>query len=159
MLRALVSFASGGGEVEQQMLYFIVDFLLLLGVLAVYAQNHQALGPWGAAGFLVTVAGILLVRSSRAIPGLDLYPAGALAVVCGWVLLGAVWWKRAQGSAFVPALFVLSLVTASIGQFVAPAALFPVSGIIFGAAMVGVGRQVLRAAGRHERPESRRQIS
>jgi hypothetical protein len=89
------------------------------------------------------------VRSRRAIPGLDLYPAGGLAVVSGWALLTATWWRLAQGSAFVPLLFVLSLMTGSIGQFMARAApLFLVSGIIFGAAMVGVGRRVLAASGR-----------
>jgi SnoaL-like domain len=146
LLRALISSASGLGEVEQQVVYFIVDLLLLLGVLAVYVQNHQVLGLWGVAGFLITIAGILLVRSSRAIPGLDLYPAGALAVVSGWVVLSATCWKRAHGSVFGPLLFVLAVATGAIGQFVTRAAsLFPVSGIIFGAAMVEVGRQVLRA--------------
>ena len=38
VLRAASSFASGPGEIERQTLYFIVDLLLLLGVLAVYAQ-------------------------------------------------------------------------------------------------------------------------
>jgi hypothetical protein len=70
VLRAAGSFVSGGSEVERQSLYFIVDLLLLLGVFAAYTQNHEALGRWGAAGFLTTVAGILLVRSSRAVPGL-----------------------------------------------------------------------------------------
>jgi hypothetical protein len=151
VLRALASFTSGTGETELQVLYFIVDLLLLLGVLAVYAQNHQVLGSWGAAGFFITLAGILLVRSRRAIPGLDLYPAGGLAVVSGWALLTATWWRLAQGSAFVPLLFVLSLMTGSISQFMARAApLLLVSGIIFGAAIVGVGWQVL-AASRRER--------
>ena len=44
-------------------------------------------------------------------------------------------------------MFVLSVVTGLVGQIVARAAgLFVVSGVIFGAAMVGVGRQVLLAA-------------
>ena len=148
LLRAAGSFASGAGsEAERQSLYFIVDLLLLLGVLAVYAQNHGALGRWGAGGFLTTVAGILLVRSSRAVPGLDLYPAGAVSVAIGWVVLSFTWWKGANGSAFVPLLFVLSVVTGFVGQIVARAAtLFVASGVVFGAAMVGVGRQVLLAA-------------
>ena len=55
--------------------------------------------------------------------------------------------EDANGSAFVPLLFVLSIVTGLVGQIVARAAgLFVVSGVIFGAAMVGVGRQVLLAA-------------
>jgi hypothetical protein len=146
VLRAAASFASGGSEVERQSLYFIVDLLLLLGAFAAYAQNHEALDRWGAAGFLTTVAGILLVRSSRAVPGLDLYPAGALSVAIGWVLLSLDWWKRANGRAFVPVLFVLSIVTGLVGQIVPRAAvLFVASGVIFGAAMVAVGRQVLLA--------------
>ena len=148
VLRAAGSFPSGAdSEVERQSLYFIVDLLLLLGVFAAYAQNHEALGRWGAGGFLTTVAGILLVRSSRAVPGLDLYPAGALSVAIGWVLLSLTWWKTANGSAFVPLMFVLSVVTGIVGQIVACAAgLFVASGVIFGAAMVGVGSQVLLAA-------------
>jgi hypothetical protein len=102
VLRAASSFASGGSEVERQALHFIVDLLLLLGAFAAYAQNHEAVGRWGAAGFLTTVAGTLLVRSSRAVPGLDLYPAGALSVAIGWVLLSGAWWRTAKGPAFVP---------------------------------------------------------
>ena len=44
-------------------------------------------------------------------------------------------------------MFVLSVVTGLVGQIVARAAgLFVASGVIFGAAMVGVGKQVLLAA-------------
>jgi hypothetical protein len=147
VLRVASSFASGGNEVARQSLYFVVDLFLLLGVFAAYTQNHAALERWGAAGFLTTVAGILLVRSSRAVPGLDLYPAGALSVAIGWVLLSLDWWKRANGPAFVPVLLVLSIVTGLVGQIVPRAAvLVAASGVIFGAAMVGVGRQILLQA-------------
>jgi hypothetical protein len=84
------------------------------------------------------------VRSSRAVPGLDLYPAGALAVALGWTLLCLDWWKMASGPAVLPILFVLSIVTGLVGQIMPRAAvLFVASGVIFGAAMVGVGRQIL----------------
>ena len=141
-LRAASSFASGGSEVEHQALYFIIDLLLLLGAFAAYAQNHEAVGSLGAAGFLTTVAGILLVRSSRAVPGLDLYPAGALSVGIGWVLLTFAWWRSAKGSALVPVLFVLSIVTGFVGQMVSRASLFVAAGVIFGAAVAQAGRQV-----------------
>jgi hypothetical protein len=158
VLRALASFAPAAGEVEQQVLYLVVDCLLLFAVLAVYAQNHEALGVWGASGFLIVVAGILLVRSSRSIPGVDLYPAGALAVVAGWVLLSAAWRKRARGSALVLLLFASAAVAGLIGQLVVrAAALGALSGILFGAAMIAVGGHVLRplrvttTSSRHER--------
>jgi hypothetical protein len=144
VLRAAASFVTGGSEVTRQSLYFIIDLLLLIGAFTTYAQNHEALGRSGTAGFLTTVAGILLVRSSRAVPGVDLYPAGALSVATGWVLLSLGWSSKAHGASFVPALFVLSIVTGIAAQTTQrPAALFMLSGVIFGAAMVGVGRQIL----------------
>jgi hypothetical protein len=73
------------------------------------------------------------------------------------VLLSLDWWKRANGSAFVPGLFVLSIVTGLVGQIVPRAAvLFVASGVIFGAAMVGMGRQVLLAATAAPRNEGSR---
>jgi hypothetical protein len=151
VLRAAGSFVSGGSEVERQSLYFIVDLLLLLSVFAAYAQNDEAVGRWGASGFLTTVIGILLVRSSRAVPGVDLYPAGALSVAIGWALLSLDWWRTANGAVFVPVLFVLSVVTGLVGQIGPHASLFVASGVIFGVAMMGVGRQVLLAAPRRSR--------
>jgi hypothetical protein len=144
LLRAASSFTAGGSEVERQALYFIVDLLLLLGAFAAYAQNHDAVGSWGAAGFLTIVAGILLVRSSRAVPGLDLYPAGALSVGVGWVLLTFAWWRTAKGSAVVPVLLLLSIVIGLVGEMVSRASLFVAAGVLFGAAVVGAGMQVFR---------------
>ena len=43
VLRAAASFAFWGSEVERQVLYFIVDLLLLLGAIAAYVTR-----PWGA---------------------------------------------------------------------------------------------------------------
>ena len=143
VLRAASSFAFGVSEVERQALYFIVDLLLLLGAFAAYAQNHEAVGRSGAAGFLTTVVGILLVRSRHTVPGLDLYPTAALSVAIGWVLLSLAWWRTAKGPAFVPVLFALSIATGLVGQIVSRASLSVASGVIFGAAVAGAGRQVL----------------
>lgn len=148
VLRAASSFAAGGTEIERQALYFIVDLLLLLGAFAMYAQNHEDVGRWGAAGFLTAVAGTLLVRSSRALPSFDLYPAGALSVAIGWVLLSGAAWRTAKGPAFVPVLFVLSIVTGLVGQIASRAPLVVAAGVIFGAAVAGAGRQVLRGVRR-----------
>jgi hypothetical protein len=59
------------------------------------------------------------------------------------VLLTGAWWRTAKGPAFVPVLFALSIVTGVVGQIVSRASLFAASGVIFGAAVAGVGRQVL----------------
>ena len=148
LLRAAAAVAPGtGGDVVRQFVYFIVDLLLLLGVLAAYVQHHKALGRSGAGAFLLTVTGLLLVRSSRAVPGLDLYPAGATSVAIGWVVLGFTWWKWSHGSPFVPLLLLLSLLLGVVSQVGGRAAmLFAASGVLFGGAMVEVGRQLLLTA-------------
>ena len=148
LLRAAASFAGGAGsEVERQALYFIIDVLLLLGALAAYLPHADALGNWGAGAFLTAITGILLVRSSRAVPGFDLYPEGAALVAIGWVGLSFTRWKQAGGTAFVPLLFVLSVLLGFLSQIPGrAAALLGASGVTFGAAMVGVGRQLLSAA-------------
>jgi len=92
LLRAYAAVAPGtGSDVQRQFLYFVVDLLLLLGSIAAYAEHHERLGRSGAGAFLITVTGLLLVRSSRAVPGLDLYPAGAASVAVGWIVLAFMW--------------------------------------------------------------------
>ena len=146
-LRVLMSFNSIAIHTPQQVLYFVIDLLLLIGVVAVFAGRRQLLGRLGAAGFVIVVVGIGVVRFTRAFPGIDLYPAGALAIVSGWILLSAAWWSGARGSALVPLLFELSLLIGLIGQLMPDAAaLFVVSGVVFGAAMIAVGRQLVIAA-------------
>jgi len=146
VLRVAASFfPTVGNEVARQSLYFIIDVFLLIGVFAAYARDHDVVGGWGATGFLTTVIGILLVRSSRAIPGLDLYPAGAAAVAAGFALLGLAAWRAGTASVFVPGLFIMSVVTAITGQMVGfSQAGFVASGVVFGAAVVGVGWHVVR---------------
>ena len=155
VLRAMVAAApDAGSEVARQSVYFIVDLLLLLGVIALYWQHHAALGRAGACAFLLTIAGLLLVRSRCAVPGIDLYPAGALSVAIGWVVLGLAWWRRSSGSPSVPLLLLLSLLLGVLSQFLGSAqTLFAASGVLFGAAMIEAGRRLLLiAANPSEKP-------
>ena len=147
VLRVAASFSSSiGTEVERQSLYFVIDLLLLIAVFAAYAQDLEAVGGLGAAGFLTAVVGILLVRSSHAFPGFELYPAGAAAVALGWTVLGLASWRAGTVSMFVPCLLGLSIGIAVVGQLVGFAeAAFVVSGVVFGAATVGVGTTILTA--------------
>jgi hypothetical protein len=146
-LRVAASFTSSlGSELERQSLYFLIDLLLMVAVLGAYVEEHDVVGGWGAAGCLTTLVGILLVRSSRALPGLDLYPAGAAAVAVGWAVLELASWWAGKASVLVPLLFVLSIATAVVGQVVGYAQAASVaSGAVFGAAMVAAGRKILTA--------------
>ena len=99
VLRAAASFApSVGSDSERQLLYLVVDMFLLLGLLGFYELCHQDVGRTGASGFLLALFGLVVVRSSRVIPGLDLYPVGALAFVGGLIALcGAAGRVKAHG--------------------------------------------------------------
>jgi hypothetical protein len=150
LLRAAASFAPGvGSDVERQLLYLVVDVLLLLGLLGFYALRHQDLGLTGALGFLLALFGIVIVRSRRAIPGLDLYPVGALAVAGGLIVMSVRAWSVKRLAVWVSLAFVVSAIVGVMGTVVSNAAwLFVVSGVLFGAAFAGLGREVWSAARR-----------
>jgi hypothetical protein len=150
ILRAAASFApSLGSDFEQQLLYLVVDIFLLLGLLSFYELRYQDVGRSGALGFLMALVGVLVVRSSRVIPGLDLYPMGALALVGGLIVLCACAWRVKALPVWVPTAFVVSTLIGLIGISAGNSGWpFVVSGVLFGAAFVGLGREVWSAARR-----------
>ena len=150
VLRAAASFAPGvDSNIEQQLLYLAVDIFLLLGLLGFYELRYQDAGRTGAVGFLLAIVGLVVVRSSRAIPGFDLYPVGALIFVGGMIVLcGSAWIARAL-AVWVPAAFVVSALLGVVGTVADNSgALFVWSGVLFGAAFSGIGREVWLAARR-----------
>jgi hypothetical protein len=59
-------------------------------------------------------------------------------------VLAFTWWKWSRGSPFVPLLILLSLLLGVLSQLGGRAAtLFAASGLLFGAAMIEAGRQLL----------------
>lgn len=52
-------------------------------MIAWYLAQHASVGAWGSIGFALAIVGVLIIRSSGAIPGVELYPPGALLVVVG----------------------------------------------------------------------------
>ena len=147
ILRAAASFAPGlGSDVDRQMLYFAVDMFLLLGLLGFYELCYQDVGRTGAFGFLLTLFGLIVVRSSRAIPGLDLYPVGAMAVAAGLIVLCGSAWRVKALAIWVPTAFVVSILVGLVGTVAANSEwLSVVSGVVFGAAFAGLGREVWSA--------------
>jgi uncharacterized membrane protein HdeD (DUF308 family) len=146
VLRAVASFAPGS-EVERQVLYLVVDMFLLLGLLGFYELRHQDIGRTGALGFLLAVFGLAAVRSSRSIPGLDLYPAGALAFVVGLIAMCGSAWSAKTLAGWVPVAFVVSALLGLVGTVFGNAeSLVILSGVSFGAVFAELGRQVRSAA-------------
>ena len=150
VLRAAASFApNAGSNVEQQLLYLTVDMFLLLGLLGFYELRHHEAGRTGAFGFLLALFGLVVVRSSRAIPGFDLYPLGALVFVGGLIALCGSAWIAKTLAFWVPAAFVVSTLLGLVGTVADNSGrLFVLSGVLFGAAFAGLGREVWSAARR-----------
>ena len=150
VLRAAASFAPrAGSDVELQLLYLVVDVFLLLGVLGFYELRHEDIGRIGALGFLLALVGLAVVRSSRVIPGVDLYPVGALAFVGGLLALCVSAWKVKRLTVWVPVALLLSTLAGLVGTVVESAGwLFLLSGVAFGVAFAGLGHEVWSAARR-----------
>jgi hypothetical protein len=150
ILRVVASFAPRvGSDIEQQLLYLLVDIFLLLGLLGFYELRHQDAGRAGAWGFLLALIGLVVVRSSRVIPGFDLYPVGALAFAGGLIALAGSAWRMKMLAGWVPTAFVVSTLLGFVGTVGHKAGgLFVLSGVLFGAAFAGLGRELWLAARR-----------
>ena len=150
VLRAAASFApSVGSDSERQLLYLVVDMFLLLGLLGFYELCHQDIGRTGALGFLLALFGLVVVRSSRVIPGLDLYPVGALAFVGGLIVLCGSAWRVKTLAVWIPMAFVVSTLVGLVGRAADNSGwLLVLSGVLFGVAFAGLGRGVRSAARR-----------
>ena len=150
VLRAVASFSPVvGSEVERQVLYLVVDMFLLLGLLGFYELRHQDIGRTGALGCLLAVFGLAAVRSSRSIPGLDVYPAGALAFVVGLIATCGSAWSAKTLAVWVPVAFVVSTLLGLVGTVLGNAQwLVILSGVSFGAAFAELGRVMWSAARR-----------
>jgi hypothetical protein len=144
MLRVAASFMPNvDSDAARQLLYLLIDVLLLLGVLGFYELRYGDVGRSGAVGFLFALVGLSVVRSSRAIPGVDLYPMGALALALGLLTLGVSAWKVKTLALWVPVTLLASILAGFVGTFVADAGwLFVLSGVAFGVAFAGLGHTV-----------------
>ena len=147
VLRAAASFAPDlGSDVALQALYFTVDLFLILGLLGFFELRHEDVGLPGASGFLVALVGLQIVRSSRAVPGIDLYPGGALAFTVGLIVLSGAAWKAHTLAGWVPAALVLSLLAGIVAAVLNAPFLFALSGVTFGLAFAGLGLETRSAA-------------
>jgi hypothetical protein len=150
ILRAAASFApSFGSDSERQILYLVVDMFLLLGLLGFYELRYQDVGRTGALGFLLALFGLVVVRSSGVVSGLDLYPVGAVAVAGGLIVLCGRAWSVKTLRVWVPTVFVVSTLVGLVGTVAGNSArLLVASGVLFGAAVAGLGLEMRSAARR-----------
>ena len=141
VLRGIASFIPATTpEVALQLLYILTDIFILLGIFALYGVQYKETGKLGFLGFLIAVVGILVIRSSKAITGVNLYPAGSLIFSLGLIILGIRLWQANVLPSWVVGLWSLSVLVGIIVYFVPSLdLLFVLAGLLFAIGFAAAG--------------------
>jgi hypothetical protein len=125
---------------QGEFLYLSIDVLLLLGLIGFYASQYEKLGLPGLTGFVLAIIGIAIIRSNKMIPGVSLYPYGALIFLTGLNLLTISSSIAKQLPWWVTSSLLLSTLT-GFAAFAFQGTNLPniVSGILFGIGFIGIG--------------------
>ena len=148
ILRGVASFIPDTTpDLALQLLYFSTDVFILLGIIALYGIQYKETGKLGLWGFLIAIVGILVIRSSKAITGVNLYPAGALIFSLGLNILGISLWRANVLPSWVVGLWVLSILAGVIVYFVPWLnLLFVIAGLMFAVGFAAAGIKLWSAA-------------
>lgn len=146
VLRTGVSFipysANPGAALE--LLYLVIDILILLGLLGVYGYEHEEVGWCGFLGFLPALIGTAIITGpDGAIGGVSMYILGSLLISAGLSLLSIASWRANRLPRLVPVLWLLSTAV-GVGGFLigGPAITYMMAGIFFGLAFIGAGVRI-----------------
>ena len=148
LLRMLAVFVATASvpDANLQQLYFVIDFLLLLGGFGLYEEHGAKLGWTGAAGFAAFVFGILLIRSPQvSFFGAHGYQTGAAVALLGITTTGAMMLVRTI-AVLAPLLWFAALAAglwAATGFLAGPGT--ALAGLLFGAGFVAAGSTYLRS--------------
>jgi hypothetical protein len=134
--------------VALELFYLVIDVLLLLGLLGIYAYQHEEVGVVGLLGFLLALIGTaIIVGPDGALGGVEMYVVGSLLISIGLTLLALGSWKAQRLPRAVPVLWVLSTVV-GIGGFLAGglALTYLIAGALFGLAFIIAGVRIWSAS-------------
>jgi len=141
ILRAIASFIPANpSRIDIELLYLSIDVFLLLGLIGVYASLYEKVGISGLVGFVLAIIGIAFIRSNKAIPGVSLYPYGALIFLAGLNLLVIRAFIVKGFPGWVTGVLLLSTLTGFLAfAFQNNPMPFIVSGILFDISFFGIG--------------------
>ncbi len=144
ILRVIASFTPTTTSVGLQIFYFVIDVLLLLGVIGVYAFQKQETGRWGFVGFVMALIGAGLLIGHDVVSAVAfLYPVAAFLFAVGISVLAIRSWAANTLPRWTSALLITSTVIGILGFVVGGFdILFIISGVIFGIGFIGAGLTV-----------------
>lgn len=141
----------------QQIAYAVTDLMLLLGLCGVYLPRRKTLGLVGFLGFVASIAGLVIVRSSGLnVIGPNSYLIGATVTLIGVVAMGTVMLVRKAFPRLGPALWIASFVVGLIGLLAAKLSwAVALAGVTFGVGFVVAGINLLQPVSTISRDERR----
>lgn len=125
-----------------ELLYGIVDVLLLFGLMGLYAAYAEKTGWTGLAGFVVATIGLAIIVGPDAVAfGVEFYLAGSACLLAGLAVLsiGLLVARRLRLSA---GLWLGSLALALIGAWARQPLLLAAAGAVLGLAFMAAGISV-----------------
>jgi len=147
VLRAGTSFqAYSAGGVEIEVLYLVIDLLLLFAIVAVYAYVRERSGWMGLVGFVLALAGTgSIVGPDGTLGGVDMYVVGATTLSIGLTVLSVGAWRGAALPRAVCALWIGSTVIGVGGYAVqGPGVWLTLAGLAFGVGFLLAGLRMWR---------------
>jgi hypothetical protein len=125
--------------------YELIDVLLLLGLIAIYAKWWSTLGRLGLVAFVVAVASLSMIGGPDSDPfGFSTYRVGAAILSSSLAVLSVVALLRRAMSKWVPLLWIGSWAVGSTTTVLPnPALAFGCAGMLFGASFIAAGVELL----------------
>lgn len=129
-----------------ELLYFLIDILILFGVIGIYLIQHEKAGYNGFFGFLLAMTGTaLIVGPERA----DVYRMGAGTIAMGMLLLAFGSLRANVLTNRAPLLWMVSTMSGIVGSWLSGRAVeygFFIAGIAFGPGFVIAGYEIIKMA-------------
>lgn len=143
-LRTVASFwPAAEPSTALEILYLVIDLLILFGILGIYGFQSDRIGPSGFIGFLLGVIGTAIIAGPDGTIGMvNMYALGSLSLGVGLVFLAVASWRARTLPRWVAILWVVSTTMGILGSAAALPGLFVIAGVTFGVAFIGAGLRV-----------------
>jgi len=130
------------GNLEIELLYFIIDVALLFGLVGLYAADCERLGWLGLAGFVTAATGLAsIVGPDADIGGINIYAIASAVIGIGLAIMSVAMLLYGRLPRWIPTLWIASLL-AGIAASVLPdkaQLAFLIAGVFFALGFLGAG--------------------
>ncbi len=130
------------GDLELELLYFVIDVALLFGLIGIYAAECERLGWLGLIGFVVAATGLAsIVGPDTDIAGIDIYATASAIISIGLSILAVALLLCGRLPRWIPALWIASLlagIAASVLPDTAQTAVL-IASVLFALGFLGAG--------------------